>query len=188
MAVFVASSTVGKKQEPGTNLRELVQRTLDSVNGVDVNPYAVAIARFRLLLAAMRACGITRLADAPAFEMNLVCGDSLLHAPLATGGQKYTAGQQELDFALASDPTDTDECEHAYRSENLPELKRMLRGGQYHAVVASPTSRRRIGSSTSVTATGFSCHMKYCRAPVPFLESHLPVGGRRWLHWPDHRQ
>ncbi|MFM9965985.1 MAG: DNA methyltransferase, partial [Planctomycetaceae bacterium] len=113
-----------QRREPGTNVRELVQRTLDSVHGVDVNPFAIAIARFRLLLAAMRACGIASLADAPAFRLNLVCGDSLLHAPLAAGGKKYTAGQQELDFALASDPADSDECDHAYRSENLPELKR----------------------------------------------------------------
>ena len=58
-----------QRQEPATNVREY---------GVDVNPYAVAIARFRLLLAAMRASGIRRLVDAPA-QMNLVCGDSLLH-------------------------------------------------------------------------------------------------------------
>ena len=41
--------------EPGTAERELVQRALDAVYGVDVNPYAVAIARFRLLVAALQA-------------------------------------------------------------------------------------------------------------------------------------
>lgn len=35
-----------QKKEPGTNVRVLIQRSLDSVHGVDVNPYAVAIARF----------------------------------------------------------------------------------------------------------------------------------------------
>ena len=35
-------------------MRELVQRALDSIHGVDINPYAVAIARFRLLLVAMK--------------------------------------------------------------------------------------------------------------------------------------
>ena len=39
----------------------LVQRALDSVHGVDVNPFAIAIARFRLLLAALKECGISRL-------------------------------------------------------------------------------------------------------------------------------
>lgn len=160
-----------QRREPGTNLRELVQRTLDSIHGVDVNPYAVAIARFRLLLAAMRACGVTRLADAPGFRLNLACGDSLLHSPLAAGGKKYTAGQQELDFALASDPADSDECDHAYQSEDLPVLKKMLRGGQYHAVVANPPyitpKDRQLNERYRKRFT--SCHMKYSLA-VPFLE------------------
>ena len=169
-----------QRREPGTNVRELVQRTLDSVHGVDVNPFAIAIARFRLLLAAMRACGIARLADAPAFRLNLVCGDSLLHAPLAAGGKKYTAGQQELDFALASDPADSDECDHAYRSENLPELKRLLRGGQYHAVVANPpyiTPKDR-QLNERYRRRYRTCHMKYSLS-VPFLERifRLTVAG-----------
>ena len=33
----------------------MAQRALDAVHGVDINPYAVAIARFRLLIAAMEA-------------------------------------------------------------------------------------------------------------------------------------
>ena len=40
------------------------QRALDAVSGVDLNPFAVEIARFRLLLAAVRAAGETRLAAA----------------------------------------------------------------------------------------------------------------------------
>ena len=169
-----------QRKEPGTNVRDLVQRSLDSVYGVDVNPFAVAIARFRLLLAAMRACGIERLADAPGFRLNLVCGDSLLHAPLAAGGKKYTAGQQELDFALASDPADSDECDHAYRSENLPELKRLLGGGQYHAVVANPPyivpKDKQLNERYRLRFR--SCHRKYSLA-VPFLERifRLAVAG-----------
>ena len=160
-----------QRQEPGTNIRELVQRTLDSIHGVDINPFAIAIAQFRLLLAAMRACGITRLIDAPAFRLNLVCGDSLLHAPLAAGGKKYTAGQQELDFALASDPADADECDHAYQSENLPELKRLLRGGQYHAVVANPPYivPRDKQLNDRYRDRFSSCHRQYSLA-IPFLQ------------------
>src|SRR5713101_5838988 len=67
------------QREPGTNVRELVQRVLESIHGVDVNPYAIAIARFRLLLAAMKACDVRRLADIPALHLNLACGDSLFH-------------------------------------------------------------------------------------------------------------
>ncbi len=43
------------------------QKALDGVWGVDINPFAVAIARFRLIVAALRACGIKRLKSAPAW-------------------------------------------------------------------------------------------------------------------------
>jgi hypothetical protein len=83
----------------------------------------------------MRACGVTRLIDAPAFRMNLVCGDSLLHVPLKSGGSKFTKGQREFDAMV----TEADgEVDHAYLSEDLPELKRILKPNQYHAVVANP--------------------------------------------------
>ena len=52
---------------------------LDAVSGVDLNPFAVAIARFRLLVAALRASGIGKLEEAPAFRINVAAGDSLLH-------------------------------------------------------------------------------------------------------------
>lgn len=150
-----------QRKEPGTNVRELVQRTLDSIHGVDVNPYAVAIARFRLLLAAMRACRVTRLADAPGFRLNLACGDSLLHSPLKTGHRVF-------DFELTSGDA---ECEHAYQSEDLPVLKRILRGGQYHAVVANPPyitpKDRQLNERYRLRFQ--SCHRKYSLA-VPFLE------------------
>lgn len=150
-----------QKREPGTNVRELVQRTLASIHGVDVNPYAVAIARFRLLLEAMRACDLKRLADAPAFATHLACGDSLLHAPLR-------GGQQVFDFELTSDDL---ECEHAYQSEDLPALKRMLRSGQYHAVVANPPyiTPKDKQLNDRYRKRFESCHRQYSLA-VPFLE------------------
>lgn len=160
-----------QRKEPGANVRELAQRTLDGIFGVDVNPYAVAIARFRLLLAVMRACGIERLdKNVPGFTMNLACGDSLLHVPLRTG-------QRVFDFELTSDDT---ECEHAYQSEDLPVLKRMLRGGQYHAVVANPpyitVKDRQLNERYRRRYR--TCHMKYSLA-VPFLERifRLAVAG-----------
>lgn len=159
-----------QRREPGTNVRELVQRALDSIHGVDVNPYAVAIARFRLLLAAMRACRVTRLSDAPGFRLNLACGDSLLHSPLKTGHRVF-------DFELTNGDA---ECEHAYQTEDLPILKRMLRGGQFHAVVANPpyiTPKDR-QLNERYRKRFKSCHMKYSLA-VPFLERifRLAVSG-----------
>ncbi|MFI4847875.1 MAG: BREX-2 system adenine-specific DNA-methyltransferase PglX [Gimesia chilikensis] len=149
------------RKEPGGKVRDLVQKTLDSIHGVDVNPYAIAIARFRLLLKAMQACDIHQLKNAPAFTLHLACGDSLLHSPLR-------GGQQVFDFELTSDDA---ECEHAYQSEDLPALKQTLRSGIYHAVVANPpyiTPKDRQLNQRYRTRFE-SCHMKYSLA-VPFLE------------------
>ena len=55
-----------------------MRRALDSVHGVDLNPFAVAIARFRLAVAALHAAGVSRLADAPAYPIHVAVGDSLL--------------------------------------------------------------------------------------------------------------
>ena len=46
------------KKDPQTNPRALAQRALKQVYGVDLNPFATAIARFRLLVAALRASDI----------------------------------------------------------------------------------------------------------------------------------
>ena len=48
-------------------------------HGVDLNPFAVAIARFRLLIAALDATGIRTLKEAPGWQFNVTAGDSLLH-------------------------------------------------------------------------------------------------------------
>ena len=58
-----------------------MQAALDAIHGVDLNPFAVAIARFRLTVAALKACGLTSLENAPAFNFHLAVGDSLIHGP-----------------------------------------------------------------------------------------------------------
>ena len=54
------------------------QKALDGIWGVDINPFAVAIARFRLIVAAVDACEIKRLRQAPGWDIHLASGDSLL--------------------------------------------------------------------------------------------------------------
>lgn len=152
-----------QKQEPGTNVRELVQRTLHSIHGVDINPYAVAIARFRLLLAALKACGIERLKDAPGFSMNLACGDSLYHG---------VETQQTLgDW--------TDES-HYFGSEDADELARILIEGSFHCVVANPPyiTVRDKAANQAYRRLYYSCHRAYSLA-VPFMQRilHLAVKG-----------
>jgi N-6 DNA Methylase len=143
------------RREPATPRRVLVQRALDAVHGVDLNPYAVAIARFRLLLAAWRACGVTSLANAPDFRLNLACGDSLLH-----GGTKVVQGS--LGFT---------EFGHHYQPEDAEELERLLRPGSYHAVVANPPyitpKDKRLNEQYRDRYS--ACHMKYSLA-VPFMQ------------------
>src|SRR5207249_3390712 len=109
---------------PAGNQRGLVQKALDQVYGVDLNPFAVAIARFRLLLAALRASSIRQLRDAPAFRLNLAIGDSLLHG--RRFGRAWMNIQTKLD-------TKDDPLRHVYATEDAAELKRIL-GQQYHAV------------------------------------------------------
>lgn len=149
-----------RKAEPGTNDRERVNRALASVHGVDLNPYAVAIARFRLLLAAMKEYHVTRMKDAPDFQFNLACGDSLLHG---------SAGQQVLGFH---------ELAHHYQSEDIDELRRILRPGQYHAVVANPpyiTVKDKALNQAYRGRYPDACHMKYSLS-APFMQRLFELG------------
>lgn len=65
------------RAEPGIDPRVAAVKALDCVYGADINPYAVAIARFRLTLLFLEKAGYTRLADAPALPLHLVVADSL---------------------------------------------------------------------------------------------------------------
>jgi hypothetical protein len=69
------------RSEPGIDARVAATKALDAVYGADINPYAVAIARFRLTLSFLEKTGYGKLADAPALPLHLVVADSLLHNP-----------------------------------------------------------------------------------------------------------
>ena len=69
------------RHAPGLETQARVQQALDAVHGVDLNPFAIAIARFRLTVAALKASGLTSLEKAPAFAFHLAVGDSLIHGP-----------------------------------------------------------------------------------------------------------
>ena len=144
-----------QQKEPGTKVDVLVQRTLYSIHGVDINPFAIAIARFRLLLASLKACGIERLKDAIDFDLsNLACGDSLYH-----GRQKQkTLGDW------------TDES-HYFQTEDADNLKRILQEGTFHAVVANPPYIVPKDRAANVVYRELysTCHKRYSLA-VPFME------------------
>lgn len=153
-----------QRREPGANVRVLAQRALDSVHGVDLNPYAVAIARFRLLVAALQASGLRRLADAPAFKLHLACGDSLLHGE----GHQLTLVDSEGGLT------------HVYQSEDSAALRKILKRGHYHAVVANPPyiTPKDKALNQAYRDRYTTCHMKYSLG-VPFLERifQLAVAG-----------
>ncbi|NHA66850.1 BREX-2 system adenine-specific DNA-methyltransferase PglX [Phycicoccus flavus] len=111
---------------PGLEPRARVQKALDAVHGVDLNPFAVAIARFRLMVAALQSCGETSLENAPGFTFHLAAGDSLLH-----GGHQLEMRFQGFD--AASELTD-----FAYDTEDLDQLLEILTPGRYDVVVGNP--------------------------------------------------
>jgi hypothetical protein len=143
-----------QKQEPGTNVRALAQRALDAVHGVDVNPYAIAIARFRLLLAAMKASGITTLRNAPGFKFRLACGDSLIHGDW-----------RQLEIPGLEDK------QHHYSIEDINVLNAILVPNHYHAVVANPPYivPKDKKQNEEYRKRYESCHRQYSMA-VPFME------------------
>lgn len=145
---------------PGVDERERVQAALDSVHGVDLNPYAVAVARFRLTVAALQACRMTRLEEAPGFEYHLGAGDSLLHG----------LDQEEFDLG-ANLSTDRVAANFAYATENLSELKSILRNGQYDCVVGNPPY---ITVKDPVLNALYREKYRFCRGAyaltIPFME------------------
>lgn len=148
------------KHAPGLDERERVQAALNSVYGVDINPFAVAIARFRLTVAALVAARVRKLEDAPAFNYHLAAGDSLLH------------GLDQLEFDLGVDLlADQAAARLAHGTANLETLRSILRNRQYDVVVGNPPYiqppdkalsvlyRRRYGSCSGIYALS-----------VPFME------------------
>lgn len=112
---------------------ERVRAALDSVHGVDLNPFAVAVARFRLLVAAMAASGMRTFEEARRYEwpIQLAVGDSLIkdrQLELQLG-----LGVEEEGDA-ASDPL----AEFSYATEDVHEYPGILEQGRYHVVVGNP--------------------------------------------------
>ncbi|KAF4405361.1 BREX-2 system adenine-specific DNA-methyltransferase PglX [Streptomyces lycii] len=129
LGIFQRLLAKWRELEPGTDDWVLIRRALESVHGADKNPYAASIARFRLLVAALKECGVRELRAAPAMPIRVAVGDSLLHG--------REAGRE-------SDPT-LDDAERGdvftYRTEDVPEYVKsvdLLGRGTYHVVVGNP--------------------------------------------------
>jgi len=151
-----------QRSAPGLDAREHVIKALASVYGVDLNPFAVAIARFRLLVAAMQASGIRTLREAPGWTFNVTTGDSLLH-----GCRFDLLGADDL----------SQHYPHAYAAEDIDAVNHIL-GQRYHAVVGNPPY---ITASDSALNQLYrkrydTCHRKFSLG-VPFTERFFQLAG-----------
>jgi hypothetical protein len=117
--------------EPGRNRRDIAQQALDAVAGVDLNPFAVAIARFRLLLAALQASDVQRLAGAPDFRIMSPSATACCTA----GALAYPGSAPPRTCSRKAEHFAETGLAHAYASEDLAEV-------QAHPGSAVPRGRR----------------------------------------------
>jgi hypothetical protein len=144
-------------KDPTAPREVLAQRALDQVAGVDLNPFAVAIARFRLLVAALRACEVTRLERAPGFRLHVAVGDTLLH------------GDEPGRLALG-DGGRGRYVRHAFADEDLAEVTEIL-SRRYAVVVGNPPyiTPKDKALNQAYRDRYDSCHRQYALS-VPFVE------------------
>ncbi|MET7290948.1 MULTISPECIES: BREX-2 system adenine-specific DNA-methyltransferase PglX [Streptomyces] len=122
------------EQRPEVGAYERVRAALNSVHGVDLNPFAVAVARFRLLVAAMAASGMRTFKEARRYEwpIQLAVGDSLIkdrQLELQLG-----LALEEEGGSAAGDPL----ADFSYATEDVHEHPGILEQGRYHVVVGNP--------------------------------------------------
>jgi hypothetical protein len=112
------------RHAPGLETQARVQAALDAIHGVDLNPFAIAIARFRLTVAALQASGLASLEAAPAFKLQLAVGDSLIHGP----DRDVLPGMSDRSAFMP----------FTYATEDGPLLLTLLEEGRYDTVVGNP--------------------------------------------------
>lgn len=153
------------RHAPNLDSRALVQKALDGVHGVDINPFAVEIARFRLIVAALKATGELSLEKAPGFELNLANGDSLIY-----GARKQVLGNDLFDLDGGE--------QFSYSTENRKLLKEILRDS-YDVVVGNPPY---ITVKDKAQNAAYRELYSYCKGPyaltVPFMELFFDLARR----------
>jgi hypothetical protein len=146
--------------EPTLPLPAAAQAALDAVAGVDINPFAVAIARFRLLVAALKASRVNGLKNAPDFKIPVATGDSLLH------GRRF----DRLDLGGAAFHSRAHGIRHVTRAEDREAIDQIL-GRQYHVVAGNPPYNTATDPALNQAYRDryTSCHLKFSLV-VPFIE------------------
>ena len=161
------------RHAPGLEPRARVQKALDAVHGVDLNPFAVAIARFRLMVAALQACEETSLEDAPGFTFHLAAGDSLLH------------GGHQLEIPLEGFDASSQISGFAYDTEDLTKLREILTPGRYDTVVGNPPyiTVRDASAKRAYKSLYGACHGLWVLS-VPFMERFFQLAKGQPEHEP----
>ncbi|MFC1610312.1 BREX-2 system adenine-specific DNA-methyltransferase PglX [Myxococcota bacterium] len=127
-----------QERTPGDQRETLALRAAKQIYGCDLNPYAVAVARFRLTLEFLQVARIRKLKDAPRLPLNLCVADSLLHGVRPMNGVRGTMGQQlNLSSAASQTVRDPSWGDHLFLLEDENSALRILTSG-FHAVVGNP--------------------------------------------------
>ncbi|MFJ5894693.1 BREX-2 system adenine-specific DNA-methyltransferase PglX [Streptomyces sp. NPDC093064] len=162
LGLFKRILAAWREAERGADNWLLVRRALESVHGADKNPFAVSIARFRLLVATLQECRVDRLSAAPSMPIRIAVADSLLHG--------REAGRE-------TDPT-LDDAERGeiftYRTEDVTRYVKevdLLGRGSYHVVVANPPyiTVKDKAENENYRKNYWACSGKYALS-VPFAQ------------------
>ncbi|MFJ3665541.1 BREX-2 system adenine-specific DNA-methyltransferase PglX [Streptomyces sp. NPDC090106] len=162
LGMFERLLTKWRAAEPGAEPWLLVRRALESVHGADKNPFAVAIARFRLLVAALKAGGVREFGAAPGLPIRVAVADSLLH------GRNAETVTETLDTLFAEDEA------FYYRTEDIEEYVRevdLLGRDTYHVVVGNPPyiTVKDANENKNYKAAYDACYRQYALS-VPFAQ------------------
>ncbi|MFE3599052.1 BREX-2 system adenine-specific DNA-methyltransferase PglX [Streptomyces sp. NPDC059142] len=163
-----------EEKSPSVDIHTRVRSALDAVHGVDINPFAVAIAKFRLFVAALKASGVRKLRDARTreFPLHIATGDALLKSE-----------QLEI-FAMSTEGKAPEgPGDFSYTTEDVVDHLNILQEGRYHVVVGNPpyiAAKDRVLNGVYRDLYKKTCSGKYALT-VPFAQRFfsLAVSGGR---------
>ena len=120
-----------QREQPRAAALDLALLALDCVHGVDLNPYAAAIAHFRLVLAVVDAAGIQRAEELPeGLDPKIGAGDGLRPTEGMVSEQQALFAASKGERAAVSRPGWVQASRAAQRA--------MARGQTYGVVVGNP--------------------------------------------------
>lgn len=165
LGAFARFNDLWAQKAPSMGARERVQKALESVYGVDINAFAVAVARFRLTIAALQACGERSLDTADAFDIHVETGDSLVHGKAPDMLEGFSDGTGNDLFAYAT------EDQHALKAILAPQQYDVVVGNPPYITVKDKTLNERYRELYP------TCKGKYAMT-VPFMERFFELAKR----------